>query len=206
LRRILAYLSRIFSLDLRLPENWRDVFVPAWLYFINDARIAFKRQQNHYGVFLIVFGGLLALLLSLASEDPNQSLAIFVTGFVVYETISSLYSSATISYQNNKRRQTFFYYFKTRVLSNIALGLFVLMLDLRFANSVPHLTSILFILYVFMLGLRDIAISVYIALAHPRQYEGQTALARLAALATWKLGYTIVGVIAGAVAAILVNS
>jgi hypothetical protein len=87
LRRILAYLSRIFSLDLRLPENWRDVFVPAWLYFVNDARIA--------GVFLIVFGGLLAFSLSLASEDPNQSLAIFVAGFVVYETISSLYSFRT---------------------------------------------------------------------------------------------------------------
>ena len=63
----LTWLGDLFSLNLNLHPHWKHIFVLIWIYFFRDAATDFQKGFFGSGVFLFVWGAIVALATSVAS-------------------------------------------------------------------------------------------------------------------------------------------
>lgn len=193
-------------ISVAFPQHWRDIFVPALFYLGRDATTN-SRKRLHYGIFLWALAIPMALLASFSAggdalvTSPQHSFALFVLWFVCYDIISFAYEATFIGYQDNTWWQTFSYHSKVRTLPAICLGVIVWLFLAYFSESLPYAGAVSLVGYVFLLGLRDVAVSLWVTWVHPIPDQGWRE--RLRSLGHWKIGSSTVAIIIAAVGAII---
>lgn len=134
-------------------------------------------------------------------SSPQLSFALFVLWFAFYDIISFAYEATFIGYMSNTWWQTFSYHFKVRTIPGICLGILVWAFLAWFRESVPYVGAVSLVGYVVSLGLRDIAVSLWVTWKYP--ILGRSWLKRLSDLGHWKIGSSIIAIVIAAIAAII---
>ena len=182
--------------------------MPAWLYFINDARTNWGLGRKVYAISNGVWGSFLALTIAIGTGviAPDVSSAyttiIPVLGLAAFAIGSSIFVATFVGFATQPWATTFKYHVKTRVLPSIIMGVGVIIIGF-FTNpqSIPGANPVLVLFYVALLAFRDMAIAAWVARTQP--LPEVTFSQRLAGQGSWKLGTYILFVLFGAIAGII---
>ncbi len=185
--------------------------VPASLYFVNDARTNWEMRRKYFAVAVAIWGLAVALALSVGAgtfrlDDPNLlTLVIPIVGFIAYAIGNAILNTSIIGFPDQSWLRTFFFYFKTRVATNVIIGAVVLILAVIAKRHGLEGANVFFlILYVTLVALRDILVSAWVTLSQPR-LKDLTAMERMTSLGSWKLGTTVLVIVAAATFVVIVN-
>jgi hypothetical protein len=150
------------------------------------------------GTFSLAIGAAIALVASVLGGQfhtvPREGIFVFVVAFTLYEMLGALYYGIFIGYKDNSWLRVFSYQFLTRVLTTAILGVLIIAVLLQYPTT-PYIGPLLLLVYVAALGIRDITLSIWVTLFHPREYAGQSAKERLTRQGNWKLGTSIIATI-----------
>lgn len=209
LRAFLHELSQLTKIECRLPPHWKDLFVPAWFYFIKDASVNLRRGRKHYFYFLAAWGAIVALFFAVGlgnidvNNEPVISLVVLTSAFTIYEIGSDIYH-ARFFRRESTMLEGFWFQFKVRALTNILIGAIVICVAWAIGGSVKYIAGLLLILYVLCLGFRDVALSFYLDYRNRRIY-GIDVIGKIPQSGTWYLGSRIIVIIVVTVVAIIWN-
>jgi hypothetical protein len=81
---LLQEISRWLKVEWHLPPHWKDLFVPAWFYFLKDAGVNWRKDRKNYSVFLAVSGTIVALLfaIGLGNIEVNANPLISLMSYI----------------------------------------------------------------------------------------------------------------------------
>lgn len=211
LRSIALYVGNLFELDLQFYPHWKDIFVPVSLYLTRVAQVSWQMGRKRVASAYAGWGITVALALSLASgtvglDDPYLRTLMFpLLGFVVYEIGASFLAAVMIGFEQDPWWRVFLFHLRMRAMTIIILGAAVLVCALWVRVGVlPGFTAVFIVAFVALISLRDIGISLWVAIFHPRP-RGHTRRDKLASQANFWIGCTTLSIIAAAVAVILLN-
>jgi hypothetical protein len=215
--------SRYLNFHVELPKNWRENFVPAMFYFSRDALVNWRPDRKHYACFLFITGTVVALVFSMAAGAAvlnNSALrlfAAFAAFATLYEVLSALYFAIFIGFEGNSPRKEFVFQFRERARWNIWCGLVVLFGGWFLRGDAAQISAFLLIVYVFVLGIRDMLSSIrlcyrdYVRYAtraqEPVSYRNATLYIKsnVGKMGVWKLGSKVTGVILSTLALIIIG-
>jgi hypothetical protein len=205
----LTLVSRFLKLDLHLYPHWKHIFVPAWLYFSNNARTNWFLGRTSYAIANALWGTLVALVLAVASgvvpATSYLALVFPVAGFIAFDLGSALLGATLIGFSDQNWTKAFAYYLKTRVLPATILGLTVISLGIVAEDKgIPGANVVMVIIYVAAIAFRDIGVSLWVTFTHDRPID-TTIMGRLIGQGSWMLGSTILAILFCATLAIIIS-
>jgi hypothetical protein len=101
LKQLLANLRYWIGADLHLHSFWKHVFVLMWLYFSGIGKAHWNQGESDIGIFSIVWGGLVALVSSVASgtiafDGVHANILVMafpLAGFAIFEIGRSIFGA-----------------------------------------------------------------------------------------------------------------
>jgi hypothetical protein len=211
LRSFAHYIGALFQIDVQYYPHWKDILVPASLYLTRVAQVSWRMGRKRVAVAYAAWGVAVALALSLASgavalDDRYLRTLLFpILGFVAYEIGACFLAAVMVGFEHDPWWRVFLFHLRMRVVTIIVIGAAVIFFAFRIVEDAPPGSTVLFIVaFVASLALRDIGVSIWVAIFRPRQ-EGQTRLEKLGSQANFWVGCTTLSIILAAVAVILLN-
>lgn len=211
LRSLARYVGNILELDLQFYPHWKDIFVPASLYLTRIAQVSRQIGRKRVAVAYAGWGITVALALSLASgtislDDPHLRTLMFpVLGIAIYEIGASFLAAVMIGFEQDPWWRVFLFHLRMRVMTTIILGAAVVVCALWATVGAPSgFTTLFIVAFVALISLRDIGISIWVAIFYPRP-TGYSRRDKLSSQANFWIGCTTLSIIAAAIAVIFLN-
>ncbi len=216
--------SGIIGVDIQIASHWRHIFVLLWLYLTADAWANWSLGRKGFAVFSIVWGGIVAFLISavvgaieLEAASSRLITAVGVAGIVAFEGVRivwsvSLYSGANgtragFSANSTERLKAIAYYLVNFLLPVILVGLLTIavvgpLIDLWIDTRANGLLA--FLCFVLLLSGYWMMRGAWIGLVDRGQDE--TWRSRFSRSGSSRLGIAVFQVIAGGIIYLLFNA
>lgn len=217
LKALLHFIDEHFALNLQLYPHWKQLFVPMWLYFSTGAKAHWDDQRRSLAIWIIVFGFILAFIVSVASSSMplnTQSMLPFLFSVATMILYSSVMTGIMTTYPPHKtirrgvvysRWRILLYYIIAFPLADSFIGIAILL----FGNLVRQfafvsLNLVLLFIYIFSLALRNLAVSAWIATFD--RAEGQPWIHRFQDIVAHRQGLLILSTVVGAALFLALNA
>lgn len=205
LKNFFNYLKDQIGIHLQLYPHWKYIFVPMWFYFFADVKTMWGNQRRPSALFFVVFGGLVALISSVAAGttplDTKSLLPmIFPTiGFIIYSIVLAVWDGIFHVPEGYTGWKMFRYYGTAYPVANILIAVTILFIVIGFQLTeiqIPSLSLVLLILFVVAMAFRNIAVCA--AIATFDRAPGESWIHRFHAFATQRHGFFVLAVIGAA--------
>lgn len=199
---IVGHLRDLLGIDLSLHPHWAALFVPAWLYFSTDAGAVWglpERGRKVVASIMIFLGGVIAFALSVGTglSELNSPLILTasILAFAIFDFCAAALTGMFVIYEQHRTGMAAFWFqIKRRLFVTLPLGLMLIAVGWQVQSwGFSHINALLVMVFVFLLGVRDLANAAWIASRGGG--NGDTYWARLTSMARWRIGLRVIAAI-----------